>query len=94
MIPGKRQSEPYVLIMGTYQKPKQSFLIVDSHMVVEVNCEDIPLILMCAFFVFNICYTKGCNNFFLFLEYSLLNFRTKKLSTSVSHFLASLHTHQ
>ena len=91
MISEKGQGEPYVLIIGTYKEPQQAFLIVDSQVITEVDCKDILLILMCMFFIFNIRYTKGCNNFYLFCEYSVLNLVDKKFPTSVSHFLASLH---
>lgn len=33
----KGQSEPYVLVIGTYQEPQQGFLIVDSEIITEVD---------------------------------------------------------
>ncbi len=92
-IAEKGQSEPYVLVVGTYQEPVQSFLIVDSIVTVEIiDCRDILSILLSSFFVFNVCYTKGCKNLYLFFEYALLNIVNRKLPPSVTHFLASLNT--
>ena len=45
-----------------------------------MSFEDIPYILMAAFFVYNICYPKGCINFYSFLEAVLLKFRSDKAS--------------
>lgn len=89
----KKQNEPYVLVHGSYKDPKQSFLITDRRVVCEVDIKDVPLALMSAFFVYNICYTKGCDNVYAFLEHSVLGLSHKKLSPSVDHFLAALHVH-
>lgn len=68
----------------------QSFLIVDKIVVCEVkNFIEIPLYLLSALYSFNICYTPGCTNFYLFLEFVFLNF-TGKSPSSVKHFIAAL----
>ena len=79
-----------MLVVGTYQEPKQAFLIVDMQIISEIDCKDTLLFLLCAFFVFNICYTNGCSNVDHFCEYSLLNIKSTKTPMSVSHLLASL----
>ena len=89
----KKQSEPYILLHGDYKDPSQAFLITDCHAVCEIEVKDIPVTLLCAFFVFNICYTKGCVNVYKFLEHSVLSMAHKKLPPTVDHFLASLHSH-
>ena len=50
--------QPYILIVG--QEAVQAYLVVDKKVVDDVSFEDIPYILMAAFFVYNICYPKGC----------------------------------
>ena len=92
-ISSKNQYEPYILLHGDYKRPVQAFLITDCRAVCEVNIHDIPLILMCAFFIYNIHYTKGCANVYLFLEHSILNITHKTLPPSVDYFLASLQAH-
>ena len=59
---------PYILIVGDYLEPRQAFLVTDRQVVSEVNIVDIPLVLMAAFFIFNICYPPSCGNFYAFLE--------------------------
>ncbi len=51
--------------------------------------ENIPLLLLSAFFVLNIHYPQGCNNFCAFMEYVFLN-KKSKLPASVKHFIACL----
>ena len=49
-----------ILVVG--QEAVQAYLVVDKKVVDDVSFEDIPYILMAAFFVYNICYPKGCIN--------------------------------
>lgn len=82
---------PYILVSGSMKQPEQAFLVVDKKIVTEVICfEDIPLTLLSAFFVFNIKYPPGCNNFYSFLEILILNFLLKKASITVKHLFTTL----
>ena len=92
-IKEKGQKEPYVAVLGSFKFPKQSFLIIDGEIVNEVELQDIPLVLLSSFFVFNICYTRGCSNVYTLLEHVLFNLQHKRLPPSVEHFLASLQVH-
>ena len=82
--------QPYILVVG--QEAVQAYLVVDKKVVDDVSFEDIPYILMAAFFVYNICYPKGCINLYSFLEV-LLKFRSDKASPTVKHLLAKLNVH-
>ncbi len=69
---------------------EQAFLVVDKVIVCECTpIENIPLLLLSAFFCFNIHYPQGCNNFYAFMEYVFLN-KNSKLPASVKHFIACL----
>ena len=47
----------------------QVFLVIDQQIHCEVtNQGDCVLALLSSYHVFNICYPKGCNNFFVFLK--------------------------
>ena len=83
---------PYVLVIGDIQEPSQAFIVVDRQIVTEVNIIDIPLVLLAAFFVFNIHYPKGSNNFYTFMEAYTLGFSLSKASPTVKHFVAGLGT--
>lgn len=77
------------MILGNVYDCHQIFLVVDKVIVTEVkNKFDVLLTLLSAYYVFNICYPKGCHNFFSFLEIKVLGITPKKITSTVSHFLA------
>ncbi len=83
----KGQKSPYIIVL---EHGEQAFLVVDKIIVCECTpIENIPLILLSAFFCFNIHYPQGCHNFYSFMEYIFLN-KNSKLAASVKHFIASL----
>ena len=92
-IKQKGQKEPYVLIIGSFKEPKQGYLVIDGQEVTEIDIHDVPLALLSSFFVFNICYPRGCGNFYTFLQHALFNLTHKKLPASISHFLVAIHVH-
>ena len=81
---------PYILVVGDQREAIQAFLVVDCQVITEVGLEDIPLTLMSAYFVFNICFPSGCSNFYAFMEVYTLGFALEKASPTVNHFVASL----
>ena len=81
--------EPYVIINDI----GDAYLIVDKHIIDQIPIVDIPCALMAAFFVFNICYPKGCNNFYTFLEIIILKYSAEKASSSVKFFLSKISAH-
>ncbi len=58
-----------------------------------ISWMDIPFNLMEAIFVYNICYPKGCSNFFTFLEIIALNYPSQKVSPTVKYFLSKMKDH-
>ena len=86
MAEGNSTVTPYILISG--EEDLQSFLVVDKMIMCEVKSfYDLPFTFMAAYFVFNICYPRGCSNFFSFMEV----ITSIKASTTVKHFLSNLH---
>ena len=59
-----------MLIMGSVNTPGsccQAFFVVDGQVLCEImNTFNIPLAILSAFYVFNICCPRGCYNFFFF----------------------------
>lgn len=88
----RQQAEPYIIIIvvGTMGDPSQAFL-VDCHVIGEVELNKIPLVLLAAYFMFNICYCKGCNNMYLYLEVLCLDANASKISPTVKHLITALH---
>ena len=79
----KGQKSPYTLLTSSKEQ-LQAFLIVDKSLVCDCSTLSvIPLMLISAFFSFNVQYPTGCSNYFSFLEHILLN-TTNKLPASVT----------
>lgn len=91
VVRNNRRLEPYIAVVG--KESLDAYLVVDQQVVDEVPIDNLPFVLMAAFFVYNICYPKGCNNFYSFLEVSMLKYSAEKASPSVSHLLAKLSAH-
>lgn len=83
--------EPYIAVIG--KESLEAYLVVDGTVVDEIPIDNLPFVLMAAFFVYNICYPKGCNNFYSFLEVSMSKYSAENASPSVSHLLAKLSAH-
>ena len=81
---------PYILIIGRVEEANQAFLVVDKQIVMSVDIKQIPIILMSAFFVYNIHYPSGCSNFYSFMEAFTLGFALDNATPTVKHFVASL----
>ena len=88
-IQHKGQNAPYLLCCGDVVGPEQLYLVLDQQILCEVENRDAVFALLSAFFVFNVCYPKGCNNVYSFFESAVLNLKNK-LPASVIHFMASL----
>lgn len=81
--------EPYILVVES----NEVYLVVDKRVVHQVEVMDIPFNLMAAYFVYNICYPKGCSNFYTFLEIMMLNYPSRKASPTVKYFLSKMEDH-
>ena len=82
--------DPYIIVVGTPEHCEAAHLVVDCNIVSEVDISDIPVTLMAAFFVFNICYPIGCCNFYSIMEIMIMNYPIAKSSSSVKHLYSSL----
>ena len=80
--------------LSALSEVSQAFLVTDKRIVTEVAFPDIPLILLAAYFGYNICYPKGCINLFTFLEVMLLKIKTTKTTITVNNLLSSLSAHE
>ena len=80
VIAQNNHSEPYVIVVGDNTNPEQAFLVMDRKILSEINIEEVPVYLIAVFYVFNICYPAGCNNFYCFLEVALLNLKEPSIT--------------
>ena len=90
IVSGKKQPEPYILVVGEMEQVQQVFLVTDNDIVTEIELSNVPLCLLAAYFVFNIQYPKGCKNVYTFLEVFFMGSPMENISASVKHFLATL----
>ena len=79
--------EPYVAVCGEDLK---AYLVVDKQVIDRVNIENLPITLLSAFFVYSICYPKGCVNFYTFLEITMLHYSAEKAPASIKHLLTKI----
>lgn len=57
--------DPHIVITA---EDREAVLVVDKQVIDKLDIINIPFALMAAFFVFNICYPKGCSTFYSFLK--------------------------
>ena len=69
LIKKKQMPTLYLLLIGDLKETiEQVFLVIDSKIITDVKQADGPLVLLSSYFIYNICYPKGCNNLYSFLE--------------------------
>lgn len=78
------------MVIGSPKDQDQAFLVIDAKVIMEVRIPMIPLLLMASFFVFDICYTPTCSNFYSFMEVIVMNYPIDKAPASVKHLYTSL----
>ena len=79
---------PMVIIIGDHKDPVQAFLVCEKKILCEISTKDIPVSLLMPYYTFNMCYPKGCSNFYTFIEVGIFNMSVK----NVPHTLAGLLT--
>ena len=79
-----------VIIVGDYKNPLQAFLVCEKQILCEISTEDLPVSLLVPYYIFNMCYPKGCNNFYTFIEAGILNIQVKNVPLTVRGFITRL----
>ncbi len=81
--------QPVIVVKGSLQNPKEAFLVADKIHICKIKFGNIPLVLMAAFYVFNVHYTPGCSNFYSFLESYFLSVKLPK-KARLGNFVSQL----
>ena len=80
-----------MIIRGDLEKEiEQAVLIAEKQIICTFDPRDIALVLLSAFYVFNIHYTEGCTNFYSALEAMLLKQKPPPRKTRLNAFLSRL----
>ena len=56
----------------------------------EVDIQCIPMFILAAYFVYHICYARGCHNLFSYFEVLFLDANPIKLPSSIKHFMTTI----
>lgn len=81
---------PVIIIVGDYRNPIQGFLVCEKKMICEIPTKESPIYLLALYYVFNMCYPKGCNNFYAFIEIGIFNLAVKNVPITIGTFLTRL----
>ena len=81
---------PLVIITGDYRDAVQAVLVFENDIVYDISTDTIPVSLLSFYYVYNLCYPKGCNNFYAFIEAGLFNIDVRNMPTSVTNFLTRI----
>ena len=84
---------PYLLVIGSVEAPSQLFLVTDCAIIMEVTIENCIIVLLSAYFAYNICYPRGCVNVMSLLEVIFVNAPLDKLSPSSRLLFSNIESH-
>ena len=79
-----------IIIIGEYRNPIQGFLVCEKKMICEIPTKESPIYLLALYYIFNMCYPKGCNNFYAFIEIGIFNLGVKNVPITIGTFLTRL----
>lgn len=83
--------EPTIVIKGSLTSIKDAYVLVQKQVVCRIpKMKEAVLILLASFYVFNMNYTKGFSNLFMFLECYIMGRAIPSDKTKVHNFLAQL----
>ena len=86
----KCPDHPLVIIAGDYRDPVQAVLVFENETIYDISTDTIPISLLSFYYVYNLCYPKGCSNFYTFMEAGVFNLDLKNMPTSVANFLTRI----
>ena len=67
-VEGVPTAQPCIVVRGTLNAIKDTVLVVERKVVTTFPPIDTPLVLLGAFYAYNMHYTEGCKNYTAFLK--------------------------
>ena len=89
-VEGVPTAQPCIVVKGTLNAIKDTVLVVERKAVTTFPPTDTPLVLLGAFYAYNMHYTEGCKNFYSFLEVVFLKCKKPTKKTRLTAILAKL----
>ena len=82
---------PTLLVVGNLNEVKEVFLVIEKTIVCQIrSIDEPPLLLLAAFYSFNISYPKGLETMYKLLEYCILGKKSGKISSSLANFITMI----
>lgn len=69
-------AQPCTIVKGTLDNIKDAVLVVEKELIACIPPAELPLVLVSAFYAYNMHYTEGCTNLYTFFE--IVFFKAKK----------------
>lgn len=83
--------EPAIVVRGSLASIKDTHLVIQKQVLCKIpEMKEVVLILLASFYVFNMHYTTGFSNLFMFLECYIMGRPIPSDKTKVHNFLTQL----
>ena len=89
-VQGVPTAQPCIVVRGTLDVLKEVILVVEKKTVTTFQPKELPLILLGAFYAYNMHYTEGCKNLYSFFEVVFLDRSKPTKKTRLSAIVAKL----
>ena len=86
------EAAPSLIVLGQLGEVKEVFLVAESQIICKINPNEAPILLLGAFYAFNMAYPKGLETMYTFLEHIQLSKKLSKMSTLLCNFITTLKT--
>ena len=89
---------PCILVVGQLDKINETFLVVEKKVICKAKAIILcPLLLLAAYYSYNMSYPAGLKTLYMFLEYVILDVKPKKCQVrlhSLQHTCVPLKCHE
>ncbi len=83
-------AQPCIIVRGQLDQFEEAVLVIEKKLVTTFNPKEAQLLLLGAFYTFNMHYTKGCSNFYTFFKVVFLNKKEPSKMARLSGIIARL----
>ena len=81
---------PIILIKGTLTDFRDAYLVIEKDVICKVPIEEILMILLASYYVFDMKYPQGLTNLYMFLENYFLGFKVPREKTKINNLISEL----
>lgn len=89
-VSGSSQSHPSIIVKEMPGEKVEVFLVCEQVIISEIAGMEAPLLLLAAYYSYNMQYPKGLSSFFTLLEVKLCGMKPRKVPSAVSNALIAL----